>query len=608
MASANTDTVAQPLDGVRLAVLTNRLQGIVRKMTNTLFRTARSGVINSAKDFSCCLLTPAGDLLVAAESLPIHVMAGPDLVARYMAAMHPTLRAGDAFLHNDPYNGNSHPADHSLLAPVIDADGVHRFTVYVKAHVADCGNSQPSTLMMGARDVYEEGALIFPCVKAQEDYQHCDDLLRMCMRRIRVPKMWWGDYLGMLGALRIGEREILALGEEISWETLEVYTDTWFDYSESRMTAAIRALDSGSATVRNLHDPVPGAPEGVLVESSVRIDREAGTIGVDLTRSADCVPSGVNLTEATARTAAMVGVFNSIDHTVPKNAGSFRRLDISLRENCVAGIPRHPQSCSTATTGVADRVANATQAAIADLIEGAGMAEAGSFGPMSVAVVSGKDPRRDGEPFVNMLFFITGGAAAPTADGWLTICHTGNGGMMLRDSVEIDEFLYPIRVVTNRIVEDTEGAGRFRGTASNLVEFGPVGTAMDVVWSADGSVYPASGVRGGAPGAPHRSFRRDSTGRLEELPNFGRVTLEPAETVVSYSASGGGYGPPWERSPERVLHDVSEGWLSITRAREVYGVVIGADGRFDPAGTTEARALLAGAETVQRGAADDDAP
>ena len=50
----------------------------------------------------------------------------------------------------------------------------------------------------------------------------------------------------------------------------------------------------------------------------------------------------------------MIGVFNSVSPTVPPNAGSFRRIAVHLRENCVAGIPRHPASCSLATTGVAE--------------------------------------------------------------------------------------------------------------------------------------------------------------------------------------------------------------------------------------------------------------
>ena len=43
------------LDGVELAILFNRFEGIVRKMSNTLYRTGRSGVLNRARDFSCCI-------------------------------------------------------------------------------------------------------------------------------------------------------------------------------------------------------------------------------------------------------------------------------------------------------------------------------------------------------------------------------------------------------------------------------------------------------------------------------------------------------------------------------------------------------------------------
>ena len=106
-----------------------------------------------------------------AESLPIHVMSGPDLIARYMKETHPTLRAGDAFLHNSPYHGNSHAADWCVVIPVIDGDGVHHYTVIAKAHLADCGNAVPTTYVADATDVYNEGALIFPCVKVQEDYR-----------------------------------------------------------------------------------------------------------------------------------------------------------------------------------------------------------------------------------------------------------------------------------------------------------------------------------------------------------------------------------------------------------------------------------------------------
>jgi N-methylhydantoinase B len=560
-------------DGVRLALLNNRFQGIARAMQNTLARTGRSGVLNTARDFSCCILTPDCELLATAESLPIHVMSGPDLMAARIKELHPDLQRGDAFLHNSPYHGNSHAADHCLVVPVVDDDGVHRFTVLGKAHQADCGNSLPTTYHAAARDVYEEGALIFDGVRVQRGYEDVDDVVRMCRLRIRVPEQWWGDYLALLGATRIGERRLLDLGAEVGWAVLEEYTQEWFDYSEQRMQAAIRALPAGEIVSEGAHDPFPGVPDGISIRVAVEIDPQQCTVGVDLRDNPDCQPCGLNLTEATARTAAMIGIFNSIDHPVPPNAGSFRRLRIQLRENCCVGVPRHPTSCSVATTNLADRVTNAIQSGIAELAEGAGMAECGPPIPASVAVLSGIDPRT-GRPFVNQIFLaLSGGAAAPSEDAWLTIGHVGNAGFVLRDSVEIDELQHPIRVVEQRLVPDTEGPGRFRGASSLLAEYGPIeGTTLTVMYASDGTVNPARGVRGGGDGAPSRQYKRTRDGQLVDAPPAGAVVLEPGETIVSMSSGGGGYGPPGERDPERVRDDVAEGWVGAERARDVYGV------------------------------------
>ena len=196
-------------DPVLLAVIANRLDSIVREMENTLLRTGRSAVLNMARDFSCALITGDNRLLASAEGLPVHVI-GMEFLAEAVTDLHDDLVEGDAFLHNDPYLGNTHPADHVILVPVF-WEGVHVFTAAAKAHQADCGNSQPTTYMPYARDVYEEGSLIFPAVRVQRDYKDIDDIIRMCRRRIRVPEQWYGDYLAMLGAARIGEARLKEL-------------------------------------------------------------------------------------------------------------------------------------------------------------------------------------------------------------------------------------------------------------------------------------------------------------------------------------------------------------------------------------------------------------
>jgi N-methylhydantoinase B len=573
------------MDGVGLAVISNRLSAVVHSMMNTIFRTGRSGVLNSAHDFSCCIVSAGDELVMGAESLPVHMMSGPELISRAIKSAHPLLRKGDAFLHNSPYNGNSHAADHCMFVPVVDDSGAHRFSVLAKAHQADCGDSQPTTYMANARDVYEEGALIFDACRAQSNYEDVEDLIRMCRLRIRVPDQWWGDYLALLGAVRVGERRMLELGEELGWDALDTFVSEWFAYSETLMGDAIANLPSGRVTVSCHHDPVVGAEDGVRINATVEVDAEQRRISVDLRDNPDCLPNGLNSTEGTARSNAMIGVFNSIGASVPPNAGSFRRIEVLLRENCAAGIPVHPASCSAATTGIADRVANVVGRAFAELAEGYGMAECGLVIPASAAVISGHDPR-SGEQFVNQFFLAqTGGAGSAWADAWLTHFHVGCAGMLRRDSIEVAEMRHPLRVTEQRILPDTEGAGRNRGAPSAYVEYGPIGTSLLAAYGCDGALNPALGARGGGPGGASQHLKRNRDGTVTELPSWALVELADGERIISITCGGGGYGDASERDPELVRHDVVEGWVSRERALSVYRVALSDSLEVDVEGT-----------------------
>lgn len=575
--------MTREFDPVKLSVLANAFDGIVREMTSGLLRSARSSVINTARDFSCAVLTADNQLLAAAEGVPVHVFgAGP--LGEDMVELHDDIREGDAFLHNDPYMGNSHAADHVILVPIF-IQGRHLFTAVTKAHQADCGNSLPTTFFATARDVYEEGALIFPCVRIQRDYTDIDDIIRMCRSRIRVPDQWYGDYLASVGASRIAERRIHELAEKFGVDDLVDFVDAWFDYSERLTASAIETLPEYVLHGTSVHDPFPGTgPDGVHLQATIEVKPKQGKITIDLRDNPDNLPNGLNLTRATATGAALAGILSGIPENLPSNAGTFRRVEVLLRDGCAVGVPKHPYSCSSGTTNLADRVVNIVQAAFSQIDDGYGTAEGAAGQAPAKSVISGID-ERNGNAYVNQILVGgVGGPATPYVDGWPTYQRPVCGALLYHDSVEVDEQRYPILVHERTLVADSGGAGRQRGGLATRVTMEPRGESVTLTYGIEGKLNPPKGVRGGHDGTVPSTWVEDlKTGERREIPVVGRYDLQSGEKVVSITPGGGGYGDPLERDVLAVLDDYRESRVSLEAAVAEYGVVITDDAVDEPA-------------------------
>lgn len=491
-----------------------------------------------------------------------------------MCDLHDDIADGDAFLHNDPYLGNTHAADHTILVPVF-VDGEHLFTAAAKAHQADIGNSAATTYMPYARDVYQEGALIFPAVRVQRDRRDVADIIRMCRRRIRVPDQWYGDYLAMIGSARIGERRLKELCDRYGVDTIKTFIEEWFDYSERKMEAAIAEFDERTVTGTGCHDPLdPVLPDGIPVKVTISVKPKDGRIELDLRDNIDCVEAGLNESETCSINNVMTGLLNGLDPDIPRNSGSFRRISVLLRDGSVVGIPKFPYSTSVATTNVGERLVMTTQKTFADNWDGQGHAEgACSIGP-GFAVISGVDNRRgQAADFINQIFIGSqGGPANTDVDGWLTYGNSVTNGLMFRDSIEVDEQKYPIRIEELRVRTDSEGAGRRRGAPGTVVTYGPKDAEMSAFYVTDGMVNPPRGARGGGDAAPSVPYVISVDGTERAAPPIGNVTLRPGELLGQRLSGGGGYGDPFEREPELVRADVLARFVSFERAREVYGV------------------------------------
>ena len=66
--------------------------------------------------------------------------------------------------------------------------------------------------------------------------------------------------------------------------------------------------------------------------------------------------------------------------------------------------------------------------------------------------------------------------------------------------------------------------------------------------------------------------------------------FDPRTEIEGRIAGSYGFGRPWDRSVEAVQADLDDDYITRDGAVRDYGVVLGADGRIDPAATARRRA------------------
>ena len=233
---------------------------IVREMTNTLLRSGRSAVLNMARDFSCSIVTADDQLLAAAEGLQVHVLgAGPQTAA--MRELHgDDLAEGDAFLHNDPYLGNTHAADHTILVPVFcrGRARVHRLREGPPGRLRQ---RRPTTYMPVRARPLRGGRAELPVRPGPARLRATSRTSSACAGAGSASRTSGTATTSRRSAPRAsasgGSRSSI---ERYGLETIRSFIERWLDYSERRMGDEIGQLPATGCGPRQRHDPMPGAP------------------------------------------------------------------------------------------------------------------------------------------------------------------------------------------------------------------------------------------------------------------------------------------------------------------------------------------------------------
>ena len=156
------------------------LRAACEEMGAVLIRSAHSPNIKERHDCSTALFDPAGELVMQAEHIPVHLGSMPDAVAAIVGEEH---RDGDLWILNDPYRGGTHLPDITLVSPVFAPGTAAELLGFAasRAHHADIGGPTPGGMPAVSATLDEEGVVI-PPTRAD------DDVLRELAARMRNPE------------------------------------------------------------------------------------------------------------------------------------------------------------------------------------------------------------------------------------------------------------------------------------------------------------------------------------------------------------------------------------------------------------------------------------
>jgi N-methylhydantoinase B len=159
--------------------------------------------------------------------------------------------------------------------------------------------------------------------------------------------------------------------------------------------------------------------------------------------------------------------------------------------------------------------------------------------------------------------------------------------------VEETEANYPVRILRYELIDDSEGAGRYRGGLGIRRDYTFPDHAPSFSILSDKAKYPPWGLFGGAEARPAQYILNPHTA-ARVLPSKITLQLEPGDVISVQTPGGGGCEPAWQRPPELVAEDVALGKTSLERARQVYGVVLHPETfTVDAAATAAQRAQMA---------------
>ena len=575
------------VDKVTLQIFANHCAAAAETTARTLLRTAHSTFVRESEDFTIGIVAPEGKTIASPLALGATWFVGLDY--RNALAMIDEYHEDDICLTNDPYSGFvcTHTPDLHLWKPVFHEGELLCF-IAGHIHNTDMGGAVPASLSRVLTEVHQEGIRIPPSKLYRRGVLN-EELLNIMLINVRMPEQNWGDLKALAAAMNTGERKVHDIVKRFGVDTFREGASDLLDLAERQARNLIRKIPNGEYSFADYMDE--DGENGYPVRIALKLTVDDDSLLFDYTGSDPQLSASLNIPTGgderhVLMMVGMVYVLYTLDPTITRNAGLLRSSRCILPEGSIVN-PQFPAAVGMRSLGTV-RVMSTIFGAFAQALPDQMQAGPGAGG--TLPNVRTTDNRTGRQVMANISPITAGAGGSAEEDGLEANGH--NEGFFKNTPVEINEAETPIKVLQYSLAPDSAGAGTHRGglaTSMTIKVFSPNTTIT--ARNRDRVRFTPWGILGGAAGKPSAFVRNPGSNHEVDLGNTDVVHVDPGDVIRMTGAGGGGWGPPTERTAERVLTDVRRGFVTVEGAERDYGVVIRED-QVDPDATERRRAEL----------------
>jgi N-methylhydantoinase B len=566
-------------DPFTMEIVKDSLTFISEEMFYTLGKTSMSPIIYEVLDYATGITDKEGYLLSQGNGVAGFIGMISSMVKETVKKYKGDLYPGDIIIINDPYNGGgSHLSDVGLVAPIFFENELVAFSAN-KAHWTEVGGKDPGSFTNDSTEIYQEG-LQFPCIKLFDKGTINQALLEMIKANVRFPDLSISDMWAQIASLRIGEQRFQELNRKYGKETVEDTAVFLLNQGEQVTRSVIESLPNGDYFAEDYidFDGVGNGPFHVKVKVTIAKDR----LICDFRGSHPQVKGPVNCSYTTlvsdVRTVYLA-IINE-DHHI--NDGMFRPLEIITDQGSIFSCERPaPVSIYWESGSMGgDLVWKALAPVLPERLG------AGHFLSVCSVTLSGQHPDTL-DPFLIVEPSVGGWGASGLEDGARAQFCIGDGETY-NVPIEIAETRYGVIVEEYSLNTDAAGAGEFIGGAGVVRSYRALTDEQNVTVTFGRHLNPPWGLNEGENGSPNRFFIDKKSGEIDgPYGVYARYPLNEGDTVRLITGTGGGYGNPLDRVPNKVVEDVKNQYISIYEAEGIFGILIDEDSLHIKGLTTE---------------------